>query len=141
MRRILLLACLAMPLLVVAACSSSPAPGAAESAAAAPDAADPVTGTWSGDWGPTAEHRNNVTLELSWNGTTLNGTVNSGPSAIQLGSASFDSGTGAITMEAEAKGHDGNIVHYRIEGKVEGNTMMGSWAHEKGRGDFKIAKN
>ena len=136
MRRILLFACMAMLWLVPAACSSSSAPGAAESAAA-----DPVTGTWSGDWGPTAEHRNNVTIELGWNGTTLNGTVNPGPSAIQLGNASFDAGTGAITMEAEAKGHDGNMVHYRIEGKVEGNTMMGNWAHEEGRGDFKITKN
>jgi hypothetical protein len=125
-------------LFVLASCSSASAPGAAESAAAA--AADP-SGTWSGDWGPTAEHRNNVTVELRWDGSNLNGTLNPGPSAIQLGKASFDSDTGAITMEAEAKGHDGNMVHYRIEGKVDGSTMMGNWAHEKGRGDFKIAKN
>jgi hypothetical protein len=143
MRRIPLFAYMAMSLLVLSACSSTPAPGAAESEAAAPAAApaDPVSGTWSGDWGPTAEHRNNVTLELSWDGTNLNGTVNPGPSAIQVGKASFDSGTGAVMMEAEAKGNDGNMVHYMIEGKLEGNTMMGTWAHEKQKGDFKIAKN
>src|SRR5262245_57024510 len=28
----------------------------------------PLTGTWSGDWGPTPTQRNHVTLVMSWDG-------------------------------------------------------------------------
>lgn len=143
MKRSWLFHCMVIASLVLAACASSSAPGAVESAAGVAETAstDPLTGRWSGDWGPTAEHRNTVTLELGWDGTNLSGSVNPGPTAVQLSKASFNPGTGAIMMEADAKGHDGNMLHYMIEGKVEGNTMMGTWAHEKMRGHFKIGKN
>jgi hypothetical protein len=102
--------------------------------------ADSLNGTWSGDWGPTAEHRNPVTLDLKWDGTALNGTVNPGANAIQVSKASFDAATGAVHMEADARGHDGNMVHYMIEGKMEGNSLVGTWNHEKQKGDFKVMK-
>ncbi len=40
---------------------------------------DPLTGTWKGDWGPSAADRNQVTLELKWDGKALTGTVNPSP--------------------------------------------------------------
>ena len=49
--------------------------------AIAQQSADPLTGTWKGDWGPSATDRNSVTIELKWNGKTLTGTVNPGPDA------------------------------------------------------------
>ena len=79
-------------------------------------------------------------LDLKWDGAQLTGTVNPGPSAIQLTKATFDKATGAIMMEAEARGHDGKMAHYMIEGKVEGDSMMGSWNHDQQKGDFKITK-
>ena len=101
--------------------------------------ADPLTGMWAGDWGPTATHRNPVTVELKWDGKALTGVVNPGPQAITLQKASFDARTGTVNFEADADNH-GTKVHYIIQGKVENGTMTGSWNHEKVKGDFKITK-
>lgn len=142
MRRSLLLLSLLSLFLVVAACASEPAttePATPEGAA--PDAsADPVSGMWEGDWGPTAEHRNPVTLELTLDGTTVTGNVNPGANAVPLTKGSFASDTGMVMMEADATGHNGEAVHYMVEGKVEGNTIMGSWTHDDKKGDFKVTK-
>ena len=104
-------------------------------------AQDPLSGNWAGDWGPSATHRNPVTVQLKWDGKALTGTVNPGPSAITLQKATFDAKTGAVHMEADSKNMMGNgMVHFVIDGKVEGNTMTGSWNHSQGKGDFKITK-
>jgi hypothetical protein len=103
-------------------------------------AADPLTGTWTGDWGPSASDRNQVTVELKWDGKTLTGTVNPGPNAVVLKNNTFDPKTGAIHMEADTKNRRGNDIHYVIEGKVENGTMTGSWNHDDRKGDFKITK-
>lgn len=103
-------------------------------------AADPLTGTWVGDWGPSPGDRNQVTVELKWDGQKLTGTVNPGPNAVELQKTSFDANTGAVHMEADAKSRRGNPIHYVIDGKVEGNTMTGSWSHDNRKGDFKITK-
>jgi len=65
MRRSLLLLSVLSLLLVLVGCASepakteTPAPEAAAPEAAAPDAsADPLSGTWTGDWGPNAGDRN-----------------------------------------------------------------------------------
>ncbi len=79
-------------------------------------AADPLTGTWTGDWGPT-------------------------PNAVALQKSTFDSKSGAVHMEADAKAPGGRTVHYLIDGKVDRNTMTGSWNHDNRNGDFKITKN
>jgi hypothetical protein len=129
--------------MVLAACASEPASTepAAPDAAPAPDAsADPLSGTWKGDWGPSANDRNPVTLELKWDGTALTGTVNPGADAVPLTKAAFARDTGMVTMEADAKGRGGAPVHYTIEGKVEGAMMSGSWSHDDKKGDFKLTK-
>jgi len=103
-------------------------------------AADPLSGTWTGDWGPTPTHRNAVTVELKWDGKILAGTVNPGPDAVELKNATFDPQSGAVHMEADAKSRRGSEVHYMIDGKVEGDTMTGTWDHGNRKGDFKITR-
>jgi uncharacterized protein (DUF2147 family) len=148
MRRSALLLSVLSLLLVLVGCSSepakteTPAPEAAPATPATPDAsADPISGTWKGDWGPTATHRNNVTLELKLDGTNLTGTVNPGPDAIPVTKGSFAKDTSMVMMEADAKDHAGKTVHYTIEGKLDGTTMSGSWNHDDKKGDFKITKS
>jgi hypothetical protein len=102
--------------------------------------ADPLTGTWVGDWGPSASDRNTVTVDLKWDGKALTGTVNPGPNATELQKCTYDAKTGAVHMEADAKNRRGAVVHFVIDGKVEGNTMSGSWNHDDRKGDFKITK-
>ena len=103
---------------------------------------DPLSGTWTGDWGPSPSDRNDVTLVLKWDGKALTGNVTAGTNVtapIPLSKTTFDPKTGAIHMEADATSR-GRSVHYVIDGKVEKNTMTGSWNHDNRKGDFKITK-
>ena len=101
---------------------------------------DPLSGTWTGDWGPSERDRNQTTVELKWDGKILTGTVNPGPNAVEIKNATFDPQSGVIHMEADATSRRGSQVHYMIDGKVEGNTMTGTWSHDNRKGDFKIVK-
>ena len=101
---------------------------------------DPLSGTWIGDWGPSDWDRNQVTVELKWDGKSLTGTVNPGPSAVELKKATFDTKSGAVHFEADATDRRGNAIHYVIDGKIEGGAMTGSWSHDNRKGDFKIKK-
>ena len=103
---------------------------------------DQLSGTWSGDWGPSPADRNTVTLDLKWDGKALTGNVTGGTnvsSPIPLQKTSFDAKTGAVHMEADASSR-GRTVHYVIDGKVDKGTMTGSWNHDARKGDFKITK-
>ncbi len=113
---------------------------AAASAFAQKATSDPLTGTWIGDWGPSADDRNQVTVELKWDGKNLTGTVTPGPNAVELQKTTFNPKSGAVHFEADAKNRRGNTVHYLIDGKVEKGTMTGSWSHDNRKGDFKITK-
>ena len=115
-------------------CSAIAASGAVLSGA------DPLSGTWSGDWGPSPTHRNEVTVELKWDGKALTGNVNPGPNAIALQKSTFDAKTGAIHLEADAKDRRGNDIHYVIDGKLENGAISGSWDHGNRKGDFKITR-
>jgi len=101
---------------------------------------DALSGTWVGDWGPSASDRNQVTVELKSDGKSLSGTVNPGENAVKLEKCTYDPKTMKVHMEADAKGHGGSMVHYKIDGKVEGSTMTGTWNHDTVKGDFKITK-
>ena len=101
---------------------------------------DPLSGTWVGDWGPSEWDRNQVTVELKWDGKNLTGTVNPGPNAVELKKATFDAKSSAIHFEADATDRRGNQIHYIINGKLEKGTMTGSWSHDNRKGDFKITK-
>jgi hypothetical protein len=110
------------------------------SVAALTAADDPLSGTWTGDWGPSAMDRNQVTVELKWDGKTLTGTVNPGPNAVELKKATFDPKTNAVHFEADTTNRRGNPIHYVIDGKIDAKTMTGTWNHDNRNGDFKITK-
>ena len=150
MRRYWLCFCIATVSLLILGCSSQPEPAPAPEPAPTAPAAEPApggtaandpSGTWTGDWGPSERDRNDVTLQLTWDGSMLTGTVNPGPNAITLTNSTFDPATGAIKMEADAQGRGGATIHYVIEGRVEGNMMSGSWNHPERQGDFRLTKS
>ena len=105
---------------------------------------DPLTGTWTGDWGPSPADRNTVMVDLKWDGKTLTGVVHSQNFQrpdVMLQKSTFNPSTGAIHMEAEAPDvRGGPAVHYIIDGKVMNGTMSGTWNHGNRKGDFKLTK-
>jgi len=115
--------------LLLASCASTPAASTA-----------PPSGTWSGDYGPDAERREPIRLDLKWEGSNLTGVVHAAVRDLPVLKASFKPETSGITMEFDALGNNGQTVHYAIEGKVEGNTMSGTWSHDTQRGDFRLTK-
>ena len=105
---------------------------------------DPVSGTWSGDWGPNSADRNTVNVDLKLDGKNLTGTVHSinyQRADVMLQKSTFDSATGTIHMEADVPNpRTGASVHYVIDGKLMNGTMAGSWNHGTTKGDFKLTR-
>ena len=121
--------CLTMALLLVAACASQTAVSN-----------EAPSGTWSGDYGFDSGRREPIRVDLRWEDANLRGAVQAGPRSLPIAKASFKAETGAITLEFDAEGNGGRTVHYVIDGKVNGNTMSGTWSHDDERGDFHVTK-
>jgi hypothetical protein len=98
------------------------------------------SGTWSGEYGLGPDRRESISVDLRWEDGNLRGIVHAGPRSLPLTKASFTAETGAISMEFDAEGNRGRIVHYIIDGKVNGKTMTGTWAHDDEKGDFHVTK-
>lgn len=106
----------------------------------------PLVGTWSGDWGPSPTHRNQVTIVMSWNGKNASGIINPGPDVIPMKVVTLDSMKWTVHIEADAKDSSGNPVHFVIDGKLDNilsykRTLTGSWSHGNVKGDFKVTRD
>src|SRR5215510_16527402 len=87
-------------------------------AAAVAQEGHPLTGTWSGDWGPTVSQRNHLTLVMSWDGKNISGVLNPGENAVQIPSILLDVTNWTVRIEADAKDQAGKAVHVVAEGKL-----------------------
>jgi hypothetical protein len=106
----------------------------------------PLVGTWSGDWGPTPTHRNQVTIVMNWDGKNVTGVINPGPDAIPMKVVTLDSTKWMVHIEADAKDSSGNPVHFIADGKLDNilsykRTLSGSWNHGNVKGDFKLTRD
>jgi hypothetical protein len=110
----------------------------------------PLVGTWHGEWGPSAAHRNDVTLVLEWDGKNIIGLINPGPQSLKLSRASlepsFDPKGWKVHFEVDAKDRDGKPVRFVIDGAIENLTsirrsIVGTWTHGDVKGDFKIIRD
>ena len=102
-------------------------------------AADTISGTWTGEWGPNTFERNQVVAELKYDGKAVTGTLNPGSDPVTISKGTFNEKTGAIHLEAEGRGRGGARNHYVIDGKLEKRSITGTWKYEKGNGDFTIS--
>ena len=107
-------------------------------------ASDPLSGTWTGDWGPNAADRNQVSVDLKLAGGTVTGTVHSvSPKRddVAISKGSYTASGKKVQLEAEARNpRSGQTVKYVIEGTLSGTSMSGSWNHDSSKGDFKLTK-
>lgn len=97
--------------------------------------ADPVSGTWKLDNGTGG-------LELKFDGKgAVSGIVNPGsPNTGEIKTGTFDPKTGALKLEGDAKGADGAMHHFVIEGKIDQSTITGSVAFDNQKLEVKLTK-
>ena len=106
----------------------------------------PLKGSWSGDWGTSKEKRNRVLLDLNWDGKAVTGTINPGPDAVPLTTATLDPTNWTVRFEANGKDSAANTVRYVIEGKLENlgsyhRVIAGTWSQGTQKGDFRVTRN
>ena len=108
----------------------------------------PLVGTWYGDWGPSRQERHDVTIVMTWDGRTIGGTIDPGPDAVPFKTATLDSSTWTVHIEAErvAKGAGAPAVRYVIDGKLANlgsynRTLTGTWASGATKGDFRLTRD
>ena len=115
-------------------------------AAAAAQYGHPLSGSWSGDWGPTKDTRNRLLLELDWDGKAVTGRINPGPNAVAIQKASLDPSNWTLRFEAETKDPSGQPIRYLVEGKLENlgaynRVLTGTWIQGGVKGDFRLVRN
>ena len=106
----------------------------------------PLTGTWSGDWGPTTAQRNHLTLVMSWDGKNVSGVLNPGDGAVQIPSIFLDVTNWTVRIEADAKDQSGKTIHITAEGKLDDigsyhRKLSGSWTQGATKGDFRLIRD
>jgi hypothetical protein len=106
----------------------------------------PLTGTWSGDWGPTTTQRNHITLVMNWDGKNISGILNPGPDAVQIPNIFLDVTNWTVRIEADAKDPSGSPAHITAEGKLEDiasyhRRITGTWRQGNARGDFRVTRD
>ena len=106
----------------------------------------PLTGTWSGDWGPNATQRSRVTFVMTWDGDKVTGIMNPGVDSSPIGSVFVDVTNWTVRIELDAKDQAGSPVHITAEGKLEDlgsyhRKITGTWRQGTTNGDFRITRD
>ena len=112
-------------------------------------AGHPAKGSWSGDWGPTEDHRNRILLLLDWDGNEITGTINPGRNPATVQSVTFDYSDPTawkVTMAAEGKDASGRTVSIRVDGLLENigayaRVLRVTWVQGNEKGDFLVTRN
>jgi hypothetical protein len=102
----------------------------------------PLVGTWSGDWGPAATERHQITFVMNWDGKNVTGLINPGPDSIPITSVYVDPATWTVRIEADTKGNG----HISAEGRLEDlgsyhRTIRGTWRQGSVSGNFRMTRD
>ena len=101
-------------------------------------AADPISGSWGADGATFLELKFEATGVISGTAIWRGGSQPEVRAPIKVGT--FDPKTGALKLEGEAKGPDGVIAKYVIEGKVQNDTLEGTYVFGSGHGNFTFTR-
>ena len=106
-------------------------------AAAQAQEGHPLSGTWSGDWGPAADKRTRITLVMNWDGKAVTGTINPGPEAITLTRVTVDYAKWIVRIEAKGLTAEGRIDDLGSWHR----TLSGTWTQNGAKGTFKLTRD
>jgi hypothetical protein len=106
----------------------------------------PLTGTWSGDWGPNLEEREHLTVVMRWDGENVTGLINPGPRSVVLGTVRLDVTDWTVRLEAGARDDSGRSVPIAAEGRLENlesahRTLRGTWRQGDRQGGFLLTRD
>jgi hypothetical protein len=106
----------------------------------------PLTGSWTGDWGPSLEERTHITLVMEWEGEKIGGFVLLGATSVPIVSVALDVADWTVRLEAKGKDAKGNAIDVAAEGRLENigsahRTLTGTWRQGATKGDFKIMRD
>jgi hypothetical protein len=106
----------------------------------------PLTGSWHGDWSPSAGQKNRIVMALKWDTKNVTGTLNPGPRSAPLKVVTLDADKWMVHFEADTKDQAGNPVHVVADGKLDNigsynRTITGTWTQGTVKGDFKITRD
>jgi len=100
----------------------------------------PLVGTWQGEW-----DGNFLTLIMNWDGTTISGMANPGPTSTTLESVVLDSSTWSVTITTDLKDDKGNTIHFTATGALDNigspvRTVQGTWRTDSSSGAFTLTR-
>ena len=96
-----------------------------------------LKGTWSGNWTPKGGVPDSITLELKLDANgKLSGKFLT-PVPMDFSKASFNSKTAMVLLEA---GDPQSGKHYKVEGKVEGTEIKGTFENNGVTGEVRLIK-
>ena len=106
----------------------------------------PLTGSWTGEWGPSVTERNNITLVMDWEGEKIGGFVLLGANSIPIVDVVLDVTEWTVHLEAKGKDASGNAIEIASDGRLEDigsahRTITGTWRQGTSKGDFKITRD
>jgi hypothetical protein len=106
----------------------------------------PLTGAWSGDWGPDLSARNHISLVMDWEGEKIGGFVLLGVASIPMTGVALDPTDWTVRFEAKGKDSAGMPVEIAAEGQLENigsahRTITGTWRQGAMKGDFTITRD
>ena len=106
----------------------------------------PLVGAWHGDWGPDATIRQDVTLIMDWDGTTLTGLVNPGFEHASLENASLVSSDWSVHFEIDFDDGSGEAVRCVVDGTIDRlgsdrRTLSGAWNCGEEEADFQLVRD
>ena len=105
----------------------------------------PLTGTWSGDWGPSATERHHITVVMRWDGTEITGLINPGPDGVAMDSVFLDVTNWTVRIQAGA-GRAGEPPRITAEGRLDDigsyhRTLSGTWRQGTLTGEFRLTRD
>ena len=102
----------------------------------------PLTGSWHGEWHPSASQRVPLLVYMKWDSKEVTGTINPGPKAVPLKTVKLDANNWTVHFEADTK--DGQ--HIVADGKIDNlgsynRTIEGTWSQGSNKGEFKLTRD